>query len=201
CARAALGVPGGVMAGGGAEPILLPLLAVVFAGSAGAAMLFRHPRLLVRGLDWIGAHLGAAGGLLSRLTQGICQTARSLHHVRPSMGVWTAAWGLSVLNWLLDVVCLALSFAAVYPAIPWGAVLLAFAGAKVLGSIGVPPGGLGIVEGGLVATFIAYGVAGASAVAAVLVYRALSLVGLVGIGWLAVALLAVEDGRLGRKPG
>jgi hypothetical protein len=49
-------------------------------------------------------------------------------------------------------------------------------------------------------TFIAYGVAGASAVAAVLVYRAISLVGLVGIGWLAVALLAVEDGRLGRKP-
>src|SRR5262249_61881618 len=87
-ALAALALPGAVIAGGGAEPILLPLLAVVFAGSAGAAMLFRHPRLLVRGLDWIGAHLGAAGGLLSRLTQGICQTARSLHHVRPSMGVW-----------------------------------------------------------------------------------------------------------------
>lgn len=105
-----------------------------------------------------------------------------------------------MLNWLLDVVCLALSFAAVYTAIPWGAVLLAFAGAKVVASIGIIPGGLGIVEGGLVATFIAYDVPGASAVAAVLVYRALSLVGLVGIGWLAVALLAVQDGRLGRKP-
>jgi uncharacterized protein (TIRG00374 family) len=173
---------------------------VVFAGSAGAAMLFRHPRLLVGGLDWIGAHLGPAGGLLSRLTYGICQTARSLTHVRPPISVWAAAWGLSVLNWLLDVVCLALSFAAVYTAIPWGAVLLAFAGAKVVASIGIIPGGLGIVEGGLVATFIAYDVPGASAVAAVLVYRALSLVGLVGIGWLAVALLAVQDGRLGRKP-
>jgi putative heme transporter len=201
CALAALALPGAVIAGGGAEPILLPLLAVVFAGSAGAALLFRFPRLLVRGLDWIGTHLGPAGGMLSRLTRGISQTAASLTQVRPSMGVWTAAWGLSALNWLLDAVCLALSFAAVYTAIPWGAVLLAFAGAKVVGGIGVTPGGLGIVEGGLVATFIAYGVAGASAVAAVLVYRAISLVGLVGIGWIAVALLAVEDGRLGRKPG
>jgi uncharacterized membrane protein YbhN (UPF0104 family) len=201
CALAALALPGAVIAGGGAEPILLPLLAVVFAGSAGAAMLFRYPRLLVRGLDWIGTQLGPAGGMLSRLTRGVCQTAGSLAQVRPSMGVWTAAWGLSVLNWLLDAVCLALSFAAVYTAIPWGAVLLAFAGAKVVGGIGLTPGGLGIVEGGLVATFIAYGVAGASAVAAVLVYRAVSLVGLVGIGWLAVALLAVEDGPLGRKPG
>jgi hypothetical protein len=95
-----------VIAGGGAEPILLPLLAVVFAGSAGAAMLFRYPRLLVRGLDWIGTHLGLAGGMLSRLTRGIWQTARSLTQVRPSMGVWTAAWGLSVLNWLLDALCL-----------------------------------------------------------------------------------------------
>ena len=199
CALAALALPGAVIARGDAEPILLPLLAVVFAGSAGAAMLFRYPRLLVRGLDWIGAHFGPAGGVLSRLTRGFCQTARSLTHVRPSMGLWTAAWGLSAPNWLLDAVCLALSFAAVYTAIPWGAVLLAFAGAKVVGGIGVTPGGLGVVDGGLVATFIAYGVDGGSAVAAVLVYRALSLVGLVGIGWLAVALLAVEDGRLGRK--
>src|SRR5262249_46844270 len=198
-ALAALALPGAVIARGDAEPILLPLLAVVFAGSAGAAMLFRYPRLLVRGLDWIGARFGPAGGVVSRLTRGVCPTARPLSRVRPSMGLWTAAWGLSALNWLLDAVCLALSFAAVYTAIPWGAVLLAFAGAKVAGGIGITPGGLGVVEGGLVATFIAYGVDGDSAVASVLVYRTLSLVGLVGIGWLAVALLAVEDDRLGRK--
>jgi putative heme transporter len=111
------------------------------------------------------------------------------------MGLWSSAWGLSVANWLLDAVCLALSFAAVHARVPWGAVLLAFAGAKVVGSIGITPGGLGIVEAGLVATFIAYGVRGAHAGAAVLVYRALTLIGLVGIGWLSVALLAVEDRR------
>jgi hypothetical protein len=75
CALAVLALVGAVIAGGGAEPILLPVLSVVVAGSAGA-------------------------------------------------------------------------------------VLLAFAGAKVVTSIGITPGGLGVVEGGLVATFVAYGVAG-----------------------------------------
>jgi putative heme transporter len=195
CALAALALVGAVIAGGGAQPILLPLLSVVFAGSAGAAILFRHPLFMVRGVSWMQAHLGPVGRLVDRLTRGFCAAARSLKHVRPAMGLWTAAWGLSALNWLLDAGCLALSFAAVHTPIPWGAVLLAFAGSKVVTSIGVTPGGLGVVEGGLVATFVAYGLPGAGAGAAVLVYRALTLIGLVGIGWLGVALLAVEDRR------
>jgi uncharacterized protein (TIRG00374 family) len=200
CALATLALAGAVIAGGAAESILLPLLGVVVAGSGGAALLFRHPRFMLRTLDWTEAHLGRVGRLLGRLTQGFRQTARSLGHVHPSMGLWAAAWGLSVANWLLDALCLALSFAAVHARVPWGAVLLAFAGAKVVGSIGITLGGLGIVEAGLVATFVAYGVRGAHAGAAVLVYRVLTLIGLVGIGWLSVALLAVEDRRRARSP-
>lgn len=199
CALAAMALAGTLIAGGGAEPILLPLLAVVFAGSAGASILFRYPLLLVRGLDWMQTHLGAVGSLVARLTRGFCETARSLKHVRPPMGLWTAAWGLCALNWLLDVVCLALAFEAVGSRIPWGAVLLAFAGSKVVTSTGITPGGLGIVEGGLVATFVAYGLPGANAGAAVLVYRALTLIGLVGIGWGVVALLAFEDRRAAER--
>jgi hypothetical protein len=111
------------------------------------------------------------------------------------MGQWASAWGLSVVNWLLDAACLALAFAAVRSRVPWGAVLLAFAGSKVVTSIGITPGGLGVVEGGLVATFVAYGLSGADAGAAVLVYRALTLIGLVGIGWGVVAAQAVADRR------
>jgi putative heme transporter len=199
CALAAMALVGALIAGGGAEWVLLPLLSVVFAGSAGAALLFRYPLFLVRGLDWMQTHLGPVGTLVDRLSRGFCATARSLKHVRPSMRMWTAAWGLSALNWLLDVVCLALAFKAVGSRIPWGAVLLAFAGSKVVTSIGITPGGLGVVEGGLVATFVAYGLPGADAGAAVLVYRALTLIGLVGIGWLVVALLAVEDRRTAER--
>jgi uncharacterized protein (TIRG00374 family) len=193
CALAGMALVGAVIAGGGAESVLVPLLAVVFAGSAGAAVLFRYPLFLVRGLNWMQTHLGPVGSVVDRLSRGFCSSARSLKHVRPSMSLWTAAWGLSALNWFLDVVCLALAFKAVGSRIPWGAVLLAFAGSKVVTSIGITPGGIGVVEGGLVATFVAYGVAGAEAGAAVLVYRALTLIGLVGIGWLVVAFLAVED--------
>lgn len=193
CALAGVALAGAVIAGGGAEPILLPILAVVLAGSAGAAMVFRHPLLLVRGLDWMQTHLGRVGDLVGRLTRSFCESARSLTHVRPSLTTWVTAGALSAVNWLLDALCLALAFAAVDRPIPWGAVLLAFAGSKVLASVGITPGGLGIVEGGLVATFVAYGVPGAAAGAAVLVYRALTLIGLVVIGWLAVALLAVQS--------
>src|SRR6266542_1373003 len=140
-------------------------------------------------------HLGPVGSVVDRLSRGFCQTARSLKHVRPSMALWTSVWGLSALNWVLDAICLALAFKAVGSRVPWGAVLLVFAGSKVVTSIGSTPGGLGIVEGGLVATFVAYGLPGADAGAAVLVYRALTLIGLVGIGWLFVALLAFEDRR------
>jgi uncharacterized membrane protein YbhN (UPF0104 family) len=165
----------------------------------GAAILSRYPRLLVCGLHRIRSGTGPPGRVLGRLTRGFCLTARSLTRVHPSMGLWAAAWGLSALNWLLDTACLALSFAAVHTAIPWGAVLLAFAAAKVVSSVGITPSGLGVVEGGLVATFIAYGVAGASAGAAVLVYRALTVIGLAGIGWLGVALLAAGDRRRARR--
>ncbi len=203
CALAALALAGAVIAGGGAETILLPVLAVVFAGSAAAAILFRYPSLLARGPQWIQAYAGppgrVLGRVLGRLARGFSQAAYPLTRVRPSIGLWTAAWGLSALNWLLDAAGLALSFAAVHAAIPWGVVLLAFAAAKVASSIGITPSGLGVVEGGLIATFIAYGVAGASAGAAVLVYRAVTVIGLAGLGWLSVALLAIGDHRHARR--
>ncbi len=91
CALATLALAGAVIAGSAAESILLPLLGVVVAGSGGAALLFRHPRFMLRTLDWTGAHLGQVGRLLGRLTQG-----------------------------LLDALCLALSFAAVHARVPWG---------------------------------------------------------------------------------
>jgi uncharacterized membrane protein YbhN (UPF0104 family) len=194
-ALAAVALAGALIAGGGAEPVLLPLLGVVLLGSLGAAILFRYPLMLVRGLDWIDAHTGRFGGLVERFTKGFSASARTLVHVRPSWRTWGINWGLSLANWLLDVVCLAFCFKAVGAKVPWGAVLLAFAGSKVVTSVGITPGGLGLVEGGMVATFVAYGVPGADAGAAVLVYRALTLLGLVGLGWLAVAALAVTGRR------
>jgi uncharacterized membrane protein YbhN (UPF0104 family) len=96
---------------------------------------------------------------------------------------------------MLDGVALALSFLAVHAAVPWGVVLLAFAGSKIVNSLGITPAGLGVVEGSLVGIFISYRVSGAAAGAATLVYRGLTLVGLVGLGWGAVGVLAVLERR------
>jgi uncharacterized protein (TIRG00374 family) len=192
-ALSAIALAGAVMDSGHVGVILIPLLSVVVAGSMAAAAVFRHPHVLIAWIEWIEQHLGRRpGDLVGRASSRVREISQGLRGVHPSVATWTMVFVLSALNWLLDVVSLAFAFLAVGGRVPWGAVLLAFAGTKVVSSIGITPGGLGIVEGGLVATFVAYGTPGDVAVAAVLVYRALTLVGLVGLGWVAVGALAVE---------
>jgi uncharacterized protein (TIRG00374 family) len=195
-ALSGIALAGAIIDAGDIAAVLLPLLSVVFIGSAAAAALFRHPHVLVAWIEWIEGHVGRRlGGLVERASARVRDIARGLKGVHPTVSQWVAAGWLSTLNWLLDVACLALAFLAVGGPIPWGAVLLAFAGTKVVSSIGITPGGLGIVEGGLVATFVAYGSNGATAVAAVIVYRALTLVGLVGVGWAVAGILAFRARR------
>jgi uncharacterized protein (TIRG00374 family) len=195
-ALAAIALAGAAVAGGSAQGVLLSVLSVVVAGSFAAAALFRHPHILIGAIDWAERHLGRRlGPLVARTARRVREVSHELSFTHPPIPTWIAAFFLSVANWMLDVVCLALSFEAIGHTIPWGAVLLAFAGSKVLSSIGVTPGGLGVVEGGLIATFVAYGTTGSSAAAAVLVYRGLTFIGLVGLGWLAAAALAVQTRR------
>jgi putative heme transporter len=199
-ALAGVALVGAVIAGGPALPILLPILSIVFAGAFGAAVLFRHPHVLIKAIDWIEAHVGRhLGRLVAKGAERIREVSHRLSGVHPSIPTWGVAFGLSAANWLLDVVALAVSFLAVGGKIPWGAVLLAFAGSKVVSSIGITPGGLGIVEGGLVAVFVALGTNGPTAVGAVLVYRVITFLGLGGLGWVATGVLAVETHRGARR--
>jgi putative heme transporter len=195
-ALAAMALAGAALGGGAARNVLLPLLAVVVAGSFAAAALFRHPHILIDGMDWIERHVGGhLGPLVAKATVRSRELSHQLTFAHPTVLTWAAAFWLSMANWLLDAACLALCFVAVGGAVPWGAVLLAFAGSKVVSSIGITPGGVGIVEGGLVATFVALGTSGPTAVAAVLLYRVITFVGLVVIGWAAVALLSAQTSR------
>jgi putative heme transporter len=193
---AVLALFGAAMAGGRTEGIVLGALSVVVVGATATALMFRHPRVLVRGLEWMERRVGRrVGGLVRRATKRARDMAQSLKDVKPSIGAWGIAAGLSLVNWLLDAWCLALSFQAIHVPVPWGVVLLAFAGAKVLSSFGFTPGGIGIVEGGLVALFVAYGTKASDAVAGVIVYRAITYIGLVGLGWLVAGAMAVRTYR------
>jgi uncharacterized protein (TIRG00374 family) len=196
-ALAGLALTGAVIDARRAGPIVIPLLGFVFAGSLGSVEVFRRPELIVRGVDWIERRVGGRlGRVVEQRTKRIQVLVEDLDDVDPSLNTWAWAFALSEFNWLLDAVCLGFLFLALRASIPSAAILLAFAGTKVLSSIGVTPGGLGIVEGGMVATFVAYGVPGADAAAVALVYRGLTLIGLVGFGWAMVAVLSAE----GRHP-
>lgn len=96
---------------------------------------------------------------------------------RPTL--WIAAL-LAVLNWLADAACLALAIVAVGGHVPWEGLLLAWAAGTAVASLGLTPGGLGVVEATLSSALIAAGLVGSTAIAAVLVYRIVSL-------WLVLA--------------
>jgi hypothetical protein len=109
-----------------------------------------------------------------------------------------AGWGLA--NWLLDCGCLALSFLAVGVGVPWKGLLLAYGAGQLAANLPITPGGLGVVEGSLTIALTQFGGAGASTVAAVLLYRILSFwIGL-PVGWGTWAGLAWSDRRAGPVP-
>lgn len=193
-ALAAIALAGSIIGVGHAAPVVIPILSVVLAGSLGAVALFRRPQLLCEVVDGIERRLPKRAG--TDAAERLRAIADELGDIHPPLSTWAGAYVLSVLNWLLDVVCLAFTFIALGAPIPWGAIFLAFAGTKVVSNIGITPGGLGLVEGGMVATFVALGVESGTAAAAVVMYRGLTIVGLVGFGWLMVAYLSAH----GRHP-
>ena len=94
--------------------------------------------------------------------------------IRPSGWVWARVGGLTVANWLTDAGVLAAGVYAVGGAVPWHALLLIYGSAVIIRSLGVTPGGLGLVEATLCVGLVAAGVHVKTALAAVLLYRLIS---------------------------
>lgn len=94
------------------------------------------------------------------------------------------AAGSALVNWLANLGCLCAAIVAVGAEIPWPLVILVWAAGTGVSSMGLTPGGLGVVDATLGAGLIAAGVPAAPAVAAVVVHRAVSL-------WLVVVIGAI----------
>ena len=157
--------------------------------------------LLVLGVRWAAARPdrleAAAGAALARVNtllrrpreQGLDNIrgfAEQLRAARLTAGHGAAAAGFAVLNWLLDAACLWVTIRAVGDQ-PLGGttVLLAFCAGMAAGSITILPGGLGIIDNALIVGLVAGGTATATAIAAVVLYRLLTLGFIVGAGWVA----------------
>ena len=77
----------------------------------------------------------------------------------------------AVLFWACQILVLWAAFRAFGDAPPWAVLVQAFF-VGMLGNLLPMPGGVGGVEGGMIASLVAFGVDGGLAVVAVLVYRA-----------------------------
>ncbi|MBO3746888.1 UPF0104 family protein [Streptosporangiaceae bacterium NEAU-GS5] len=136
------------------------------------------------------------GSLMKRLNDRFPALAEQLRQareaIRPGGRDRITLFTLALLNWLLDVACLAAVCAAAGVSVGPHTVLLGYVAAKGAATLALIPGGLGVAELGMAATFIAAGVAGGSAAAVVALYRLISYWAILLAGW--VAWIALLDG-------
>ena len=116
---------------------------------------------------------------LARLREVIEQ----LQAVKMSRRYGAEAFGWSMFNWIADVACLAFACYAVGDAPGLAALAGAYAASKVVNSISPIPGGLGLVEAALVPALVLAGMPASQAFTATILYRLVSYVLVVVIGW------------------
>ena len=115
-----------------------------------------------------------------------------LGSLRPSKAEWGKVGGLGIANWLTDIGVLAVSILALGGTVPWRSLLLIYGLATLIGSLGITPGGLGLVEGTLCLGLVSTGLPAALALAAVLLYRLVSFWLVMATGWLVLLWLRFE---------
>ena len=136
------------------------VLMVVRAALASEAFRLRAARMLARMLrqhdaareDW---------------EQTLASQAAHLRH--PARLLVPASW--SVLNWSLDMAVLTLLAWSVGLEVPVLAVVVAYALGNLLNALPLTPGGVGLVESGIVGTLVVFGAALGPATAAAISYR------------------------------
>ncbi|MEA2154552.1 MAG: hypothetical protein QOE11_692 [Solirubrobacteraceae bacterium] len=136
-----------------------------------------------------------------RVAAALTSLARGVHATNAELR--RRDWKLvgAVGYFAFDVATLAATFAAIGVHPPLAAIAMAHLVGQLASSIPIP-GGIGVVDGGLVAALVLYGVALAPATAAVLLYRAISLALPAILGTIAFLILRRSiDQPLVLRPG
>jgi uncharacterized protein (TIRG00374 family) len=108
-------------------------------------------------------------------------------------GAFRTTLVLACAFWFFDMLCLWCTFAAFGYTIGLGHLLIGYVVAYSIGTLAPTPGGLGAVEGILIALYVSFGVPSAVAVAVVLIYRIINFWLPIPPGFLAYAI--VRPGR------
>src|ERR1700712_1026226 len=197
-ATATLGVVGaaGVVLTGGATGSVLQSTVVITATVLVLVMLTRltrRPEKLLPAANFV-LRLGnrvrrrPAENGATRLTGLITDLAA----VRPSRRDWAVAGTASLLNWLLDLGCLAACCAVFNVHVGVAALLFSYTAGMAAAGLSPLPDGIGLVETAMILGLTPAGAAGPAAVAAVIAYRLISTGGVAVIGW---CILAVQRYR------
>lgn len=95
----------------------------------------------------------------------------------------STAFGWSLFNWVADVACLACAAYAAGGRASVAGLTVAYAAARVAGTIPLMPGGLLVVEAVLVPGLVSSGMSWPDAISAVLIYRMISWLLIGAVGW------------------
>lgn len=188
---AGLGVAGSLLVGGSQGWVsLLSASAGVVAVGFGARALQRSPGVALAIGRWMVARVNAvrrrpATDGLEVVEEMVVQ----LRTVRPTGRDWLASAAYATANWALDAACLAAGAAALgVSGLSLSLLLLTYTAGMAASSLSLLPGGLGVVDAALVLTMVAGGIPAAAAIPVVLVYRLISLGGVVAAGWVVAGV-------------
>jgi putative heme transporter len=159
----------------------------------GALVLAVAVRLLAQHPHWLDRPARGLLGGVNRVRRRPADHGRDrllgfvdqLRSVRVDPGSLVLAVVLAVANWLLDALCLWMCCVAVgADGITATKLVIAYCAGMAAASVPIVPGGLGVVDGALILGLVAGGLTSSSAVAAVVLYRLISLGFIIGAGWL-----------------
>ncbi len=171
-------------------------LAASLALAAGVAAVFAALRF-PRARAWLVSRLIAALRLSRRVIRRPRSepgplVAKALNQVGElRLGYFTAgrAFAWALVNWLADVACLVCAIAALGEPVPWAAILIIWTAGAGAVSFTPIPAGIGVVDVVLIAALAAAGLHDANAIAAVFLYRVISLKLLTSLAWLGLHTL------------
>jgi hypothetical protein len=177
----------------------ISLIAAILAITNYGVYLYKHPEQLHRR-----AH--GAAGLANRVLRRevfhehhidgwIENLLIGMHRMTRHRGEVTSTLLLACVFWLFDMACLWCTFEAFGVRLNIGYLLVGYVVAYSVGTLAPTPGGLGAIEGIMIALYVSFGVPSAVAVAVVLVYRIINFWLPIAPGFVAYAIV-----RPGRRP-
>ncbi|MFF9760176.1 MULTISPECIES: lysylphosphatidylglycerol synthase transmembrane domain-containing protein [Streptomyces] len=169
-------------------------LAALTVAGAGAALVQRS-KTVRRRLHRLWARASKHSTWARDLGAAAGRVAEQAWHLKPGLRPWLSPAAQALLNWVLDVACLALCMRALHIDVPWPGVLGAYVLTQIPASLRLTPGNIGVVEAGLAALLSAYGVPPGQALAAALLYRTVSYWAVLPIGWCCCAVVSLHGRR------